>query len=299
MSRGFTSNNSIFLCWDLFSFLRGFVTGSSMSYRYLTVLTFLIAVLSQEITLLQVVPLTICYFVFAKRRPWQDEIRLLIAAGCAIALIAIDVLFFKIECMTALDGISPRMDATIGWSFEKPVNFLALLIGYSRLHVVLSAFLIPGFLVAWRRKQTTWLAIYLYFITSVIVSNLLITSRGYRFEYFLIPIWTLLCIQGMLESARMLIPKWHHYPARVALIAGWMVVVIISWSPWRIYASYDTALQADPTRALSFVRKNLRTGDKVAIWSFTHRQRSWKQVAPTMISRTQSYMTLRCGRKGN
>ena len=131
----------------------------------------------------------------------------MIAAGCAIALIAIDVLFFKIECMTALDGISPRMDATIGWSFEKPVNFLALLIGYSRLHVVLSAFLIPGFLVAWRRKQTTWLAIYLYFITSVIVSNLLITSRGYRFEYFLIPIWTLLCIQGMLESARMLIPR--------------------------------------------------------------------------------------------
>src|SRR5258708_40349845 len=51
-------------------FLRGFVIGSEMKYRYLTVLVFFVAVLSQEITLLQVVPLTICYFVFAKRRPW-------------------------------------------------------------------------------------------------------------------------------------------------------------------------------------------------------------------------------------
>ena len=42
-------------------------------------------------------------------------------------------------------------------------------------------------------------------------------------------------------------------------------MIICSWSPWRILTSYDTALQADPTRALSFVTKNLRPGDKVAI----------------------------------
>lgn len=261
----FYQQQQYFSLLGYYFFLRGFVTDSSMKYRYLTVLTFFVAVLSQEITLLQILPLTACYFVFAKRRPWPDEIRLLIAAGCALALIALDLLFFKIECMTALDGVSPRMDATIGWSFEKPVNFVALLIGYSRLHVVMSVFLLPGFLVAWRRKQTTWLSIYLYFLVSVIVSNLLITSRGYRFEYFLIPIWSLLCIHGMLESARILIPKWQHFPARVALTLGWVVVIICSWSPWRILTSYDTALQADPTRALSFVAKNLRAGDKVAI----------------------------------
>jgi hypothetical protein len=261
----FYQQQQYFSLLGLAFFIRGFVTGSSMKDRYLTVFVFFLAVLSQEITLLQIIPLTICYCVFAKRRPWPDEFRLLVAAGCALALILLDLLFFRIECMTALDGVSPRMDATIGWSFEKPINFLVLLIGYSRLHIVMSSFLLPGFLVAWRRKQRSWLAIYLYFVLSIVVSNLLITSRGYRFEYFLIPVWILLCIQGMFETARIVIPKWRDHFARTALTVGWVVVVICSWSPWRIAASYGTPLVGDPTRALSFVSENLQPGDKVAI----------------------------------
>jgi Dolichyl-phosphate-mannose-protein mannosyltransferase len=261
----FYQQQQFFSLLGLAFFLRGFVTGCAMKDRYLTVVAFFLAVLSQEITLLQVVPLTICYALFAQRRPWPDEVRLLIVAGCALALVALDLLFFKIECLTALDGISPRIDATIGWSFDKPMNYVALLVGYSRLHVVMSAFLIPGFFVAWGRKQTVWICLHLYFALSVIVTNLLITSRGYRFEYFLIPVWVLLCIKGMLELARLMLPKANYRPARMTLALGWTVVIICSWSPWRILASYDRAAQADSTRALRFVSKNLRVGDKIAI----------------------------------
>jgi hypothetical protein len=261
----FYQQQQFFHLLGLAFFLRGFIAGSRMRDRYLTVLFFFLAVLSQEITVLQIVPIVVCYFIFAQRRGWADEMRLLICAGCAVSLIAVDVAFFKIECLTALEGISPRIDATIGWSFEKPTNFFALIIGYSRLHLVLSAFLIPGFLAAWYRKKTIWIALYLYFVLSVVVSNLLITSRGYRFEYFLIPVWILLCVHGMIESTKIFLPLWQQFSARVLLGIGWLAIIVCSWSPWRILASYDTSLQADSTRALAFVRNNLRAGDRVAI----------------------------------
>src|SRR5260370_15840449 len=69
----------------------------------------------------------------------------------------------------------------------------------------------------------------------------------------------------MLECARFLMPLWHQFSARILLGLGWLAIIICSWSPWRILASYDACLQADPTRALAFVADNLRAGDRIAI----------------------------------
>jgi len=260
----FYQQQEFFHLLGLYLFIRGFVLNSGMRDRYLTVLVFLASVLSQEITALQVFPLAVCWILFGQRRPWPDEIRLLVAASCALALIGLDYAFFKIHCLTALEGISPRVEARIGWCFEKPANFFAMLIGYSRLHVVLSAFLIPGFLLSWRRQRTLWNCLYLYLFLSIVVTNLLITNKGFRYEYYLIPLWILLGVQGMGECARLLIPASRQFRIRVALGAGWMAVVVCSWSPWRTFNSYDTSIGADPTRALRFVAENLRSGDRIA-----------------------------------
>jgi hypothetical protein len=249
----------------LYFFLRGFVSNSGMRDRYLAVLTFFAAALSQEITILQILPLAVCYFLFAQRRSWPDEIRLLVAAGCALALIGLDLAFYELKCLTALEGVSPRVEPRIGWCFDKPSNFFALLIGYSRLHIVLSAFLMPGFLLAWRRKKAVWTCLYLYLFLSVVVTNLLITNKGFRYEYYLIPVWILLCVHGIAECAKFLIPAWEQSPARVALSLGWLVVIICSWSPWRILGSYNVNLVRNPTHALRFVAENLRPGDRIAV----------------------------------
>jgi len=249
----------------VYFFIRGFIANSGMRDRYLTVAAFFVATLSQEITVLELLPLTVSYLLFAQRRPWPDEIRLLVATGCALALIGLDLGFFKIQCLTALDGISPRIDATVGWSFERPANFLALLVGYSRLHVVLTAFLLAGLVLAWHTKNIRWNFLYLYFFLSIAVINLLITSRGYRFEYHLIPIWILLSMYGMGECAKLLIPGNERSTPRLVLALGWLAVMVCSWSPWRILASYNSTLQADPVRALRYVANNLRAGDRVAI----------------------------------
>jgi hypothetical protein len=248
----------------LFFFIRGFILNTGMRDRYLTVLVFLASALSQEITVLQILPLAVCWMLFGQRRSRADEIRLLIAVGCALALIGLDYAFFQIKSLTALEGVSPRVEARIGWCFDKSANFFSLLIGYSRLHIVLSAFLIPGFMLAWRRQKTVWSCLYLYFFLSIVVTNLLITSKAARYEYYLIPLWILLCVYGIGECTRLLIPAWRQFPIRGALGFGWIAIAVCSWSPWRILSSYDTSIGGDPTRALRFVSENLRPGDRIA-----------------------------------
>lgn len=249
----------------LYFFVRGFVMNSGMKDRYLSIAAFAAATLSQEITLLQIIPLAVCFLLFAKRRFWSDEVRISVAAGCALAIIAFDLAVFQIQCLTALEGASPNAEATIGWHFSEPSNYFAIFVGYSRLHVVLTAFLLAGLLIALRRKKTVLLCLHLYFILSVVVANILITSPSFRYQYFLIPIWIFLSAEGLVASANFLIATPRHLGARTVLSFGWMVFAVASWSPWRIPSSYDESILGDSTRALAFVAENLRPGDRVAI----------------------------------
>jgi hypothetical protein len=211
-------------------------------------------------------PLAICCALFAQRRSWGDEIRVLIVAGCALALGALDVAFFEIRCLTALEGISPNVEATIGWRFDNVTNLLAIFVGYSRLHLVLSAFLVAGFgITLWRRKRGVWLCLYIYFFLSVLTANLFITLKSLRYEYALIPIWILLSVHGVAECAKLLLPAPGRFRERGLLAAGWVGLALLSWSPWRILFSYDQRIQADSTGALRFVAENLRPGDHLAI----------------------------------
>jgi len=82
----FYQQHQFFHLLALYFFVRGFVANSGMKDRYIAILAFLAAALSQEITVLQILPLTVCCILFAQRRSWSDEIRLLVAAGPAFAL---------------------------------------------------------------------------------------------------------------------------------------------------------------------------------------------------------------------
>ena len=120
----FYQQQEFFHFLGLYFFVRGFIMNSGMRDRYLTVLVFLAAVLSQEITALQILPLTICWILFGQRRSWPDEIRLLIAVSCALALIGLDYAFFQIKSLTELEGVSPRIEARSGGvSIGQPISF--------------------------------------------------------------------------------------------------------------------------------------------------------------------------------
>ncbi|MBV8098050.1 MAG: glycosyltransferase family 39 protein [Verrucomicrobia bacterium] len=264
----FYQQQQFFHLLALYFFVNGFVLNRGLRERYLAIFTFFIAVISQEITILEVFPLAICYLIFSERRSWGDEIKTAVAAGCAVALILLDIAFYQIKCLTALEGVSARLDATIGWDFDKILNFLAMFIGYSRLHLFLSIFFIPGFLVAAFRRNRQWLCLYVYFFLSLTVVNLLITTKGFRYEYYLIPVWMLLCLHGLVESAKLLFPKTTTVMPRVAFACVSFVAVLGSWSIWRIPASYNESLQGNVIASMSYVSKNIRPGDKLMVSEF-------------------------------
>jgi hypothetical protein len=261
----FYQQHQFFNLLGLYLFIRGFVLNTGMRDRYLALATFLAGMLSQEITVLQAIPLGICYVLFGRNRRWPDEIRILWASACAAGFVLLDVAFHLIKCLTPLEGVSPRVEAKIGWSVEKIVNFFALFIGYSRLHLFLSVFLIPGFVQALRRKQTVATCQYIYLLVSLITVNLLITSKGYRYQYYLIPLWIILSIHGVAECVRLLIPAWRSGSARMCLASVWTVLAICSFAPWRLLSSYDASLGGNSTQPLAYVRQNFRSGDKLAI----------------------------------
>ena len=97
------------------------------------------------------------------------------------------------------------------------------------------------------------------------VDNLLITTHGFRYQYALIPLWILLAITAMAECARLLVPGPGRSLTRAILAGGWLAFAVLSWSPWRIEASYQETIVADSTRALRFVAMNLRPADRIAI----------------------------------
>jgi hypothetical protein len=261
----FYQQHQFFNLLGLYLFIRGFVLNTGMRDRYLAVATFLAGMLSQEITVLQAVPIGICYVLFGRNRRWPDEIRILWASACAACFVVLDVAFHLIKCLTPLEGVSPRVEAKIGWCVEKIVNFFALFISYSRLHLFLSVFFIPGFIQALRRKQTVATCQYIYLLVSLITVNLLITSKGYRYQYYLIPLWIILSIHGVAECVRLLIPAWKSRPARMCLASVWAVLAICSFAPWRMLNSYDVSLGGNSTQPLAYVRQNFRSGDKLAI----------------------------------
>lgn len=259
----FYQAHQFFHLLGLYFFVRGFVINTGMRDRYLALFGMALAIFSQEITALQALPLAFCYLLFGQRRSWSDESRFLIAVGCLAGFIVLDYAFFKIECQTALEGVSPRIEAAIGWAFEHPVNFLTFFVGYSRLHAALSVFVLLGLVAALCRKQRVMTCFYVYLLLSVAVSNLLITSKAFRYEYFLIPVWIFLAVHGLGETARFLARRPNERPARTVLALGLMFFMLCTFSPWRIWGSHTISLEANPTQALRYIAQNLRPGDKV------------------------------------
>lgn len=252
-------------------FCKGFVTDQSQRYRYLTLVAFLAATLSQEITAVAAVSLVFGYVLFAENKSWKDNLKLFIVTVCVVAVIAVDFLVYETRCMTRLEGISPSMQADVGPHLWLPYNFLSLFLGYSRLHLFFSVLFFLGLPAALRERNRVSYALHFLFFSGVILINLLITQVSLRYQYWLMPLLMLLSIDNARAGLAWLssLGTQHSHRKRslgfapALCMTVLLVGVVLSWSPWRIPPTYDTKMLADSTGSFQYIRTQLRPGDIV------------------------------------
>lgn len=269
----FYQMQQFFALFTVYLFSKGFVTEQSQGYRIATIVAFASAVLSQEITAAMAVPMLFCYIVFAKDLGWRNNLQLVVVTGLAGAVIVLDFLAFQTLCLTRTEGVSPTVEATVKPHFWQPMNFFSLLIGYSRLHVVLSAFLLLGTPLLWRERNRNTLALLAFLVSGVVMTNLLVTNASLRYMYWLFPMWCLLsveCIRQLLSQGVSLVypPQQHlnRYVSTVMVSSALIAVgCLLSFSPWRMIDSYEMTILGDSTGCVRWVHAQMRPGDRIAI----------------------------------
>ena len=266
----FYQQQQFFSLVAVYWFCEGFLGRPSQRYRYLTILAFLAAVLSQEISAIMVFQIALGIFLLGREAGWSANIKLILVGVMAVALIGIDLVVFQTWCLTRTEGVSPNVEASIKPHFWDPYNLISLFLGYSRLHVGPSlALLISAPLLMKRGGRVVW-ALAFFMLTGILLTNLLVTHVSLRYQYWMIPLWLLLALRG-LGLLAMRVAVWTRpdcpsnlHPTSAILAAPIILAFFLAFSPWRIRDSYDSKILNDSTGAFRFVRANLRPGDAVA-----------------------------------
>ncbi len=263
----FYQQQQFFALLTVYFFCRGFVVGQGMRERYLMLAAFFATVLSQELSLTIGFSLLLGYVLFAERKAWQSEARFAVAAGCVLVLVFLDLVIFQTRCLTRVDGISPSLEPTLTLNLESPSNLLMLFMVFSRLHLALSILLLVSLPLLLRQRDRAALALLAILFSGIVVTTIFVTGSGLRYHYWLIPLWLVLGIHGVRTlTARQ--------PALGALL---IAAVVLTWSPWRLFDSFDTKIQTDSTAALAYVRRNARAGDAIMV-SAPHTQSALLEI---------------------
>ncbi len=269
----FYQMQQFFAMLTMYWFCRGFVGTQSQRYRIATLVAFLLAVLSQEITAAMGPSLLLGYLVFSKDLGWRKNTTLILVSLAVVTCIVLDFVFFQTLCLTRTEGVSPAVQASVKPHFWYPLNLLSIFIGYSRLHVVPSFFLVAGLPLIWRERNRDTLALMAFLFSGVVMINLLVTDVSLRYLYWLFPVWLLLSVDCMRLVISTLVtavysPTAHQNRYSFTLGVGFvacLLAVFASWSPWRIPGAYELRILGDSTGAVRWVRSQKRPGDRIAI----------------------------------
>ncbi len=267
----FYQQQQFFALLTVYYFCLGFVSEQRMKYRYLALAAFFAAVFSQEISVMIGCTLLASYLLFAEAKGWGAEIKWLIAAGCGLLLVALDFVIFQTVCLTQVEGVSPRVEPALKLNLMFPSTFYWIFSLYSRLHFGLSAVFLAGLPFALRSRNRNVLALYLTFFSGIIFSTILISGSGVRFQYWLFPLFFLLAVHGARELGTFVFalgPKELRGRHRMlaGTMAGLLVLMVgLSFSPWKIPSSYSTKILPDVDGALAYVREKIAPEDALAV----------------------------------
>ena len=269
----FYQMQQFFALLTVYCFCKGFVTGQNPNYRIASILVFLCAILSQEISVVIGPSLVLGYILFAKDLGWKHNVTLIILTTAVLLIVALDFLAFKTLCLTRTEGVSPNVEAAVKPHFWYPLNLFAIFVGYSRLHVIPSFFLFLGLPLFWKENNRNAFAMTMFLFSGVFMTNLLVSHVSLRYQYWLFPLWilvSLVSIRLVLNHAAGWIYRQSTISNRQMVLSGTtstvvFAAIVLSWSPWRIPGTYEMRVLGDSTGCVRWVQSQMRVGDKLAI----------------------------------
>jgi hypothetical protein len=254
----------------MYALCRGFAGQQSSRYRYITVAAFLATALSQELSVLMGFQLLSVYILCAQRKSAGFEVRFAAIVAAAIMLIAVDICIFETRCLTKLEGVSRTVESAFAFNFDRPANLFMLFLGHSRLHLAMGLMLVAGIPLALRRGDTQAWALYLLLFLGIVLSHVCVLGIGIRYQYWLLPLFLLAALQSTWLLAEGAIRRLERTPFRWERLASGLGLLffgtfVATMAPWRILGSYGSKLLDDSSGALTYVRRELRGEDVVAV----------------------------------
>lgn len=266
----FYQQQQFFALLTCYLLVEGFIRSGTGRVRLACVLASVASVLTQEISVIIGAQIAIAFLFFRGRRPLVRDGEVIVAASLGAFLVALDYAAFQVLCLTLTEGVSANVEAKLSPNVGKMFNVAALFLGYSRIHVLGTLFLLPSLAAALSRGSRAWLGMHYVLLTGVLLSNVLITHVSLRYQYWLIPVWILLVCHGVLVSSAFVGRALAAGPVMRRRMAGYIqlvsvVTVVLTWAPWRIPSSYSTSILGDSTGALSYVSSRMAPGDRVFV----------------------------------
>ncbi len=267
----FYQQQQFFALLTFYYFCLGFVSAQKMSARYAMLAAFFAAVFSQEISVMMAFTLLPAYLLFARGFDWRREARWLVTAGCGLVFVVLDFVIFQTVCLTRLEGVSPRVEPALGLNFMYPSTLYWIFSLFSRLHLGLSVLFFAGLPFVLRTRNRAAITLVVTFFSGLVFTTILITGPGVRFQYWLFPLFFLATVYGAQELAaaavRQLGPLLvtRQRAIQWSLGAALVLMVGLSFSPWKIVGSYETKLMPDVDGAFAFVRQKIAAGDALAV----------------------------------
>ncbi len=260
----FYQQQQLFTVLVVLFFIRGFVYDAPNWKRFAAVICFGAATLSQEISLLLIVPLGLSYATMSQKQSWANELKFVYCGCLVVACIGINMVIFQFLCLTRTSGKSATVESTLTPHFWEPMNAFSQWICYSRLHIFFGLFSFIGMAVAMRRRDMGIIAVTFFLVFGVLTTVILVTGLGFRYQYSYTPLFFVVAIYGI-HFVCSYVSEGRGRQARI-VVSGLVVGIgILSFSPWRIFDSYDERILPDSSSATNFVKANFRPGDKVAI----------------------------------
>src|SRR5580700_259498 len=183
----FYQQQQFFCLLTAYFFCQGFLGPQKASARLFTIGAFLAACVSQELSVVMVVPLACAYLIFAEKKDRWSTIAFWSVGACAAVAFVIDIATYFTVCLTKVEGIAPALDATPSPHFANPVHFFTLFVGHSRLHLALSLVLVAGMPRMLASKSGNTIALLMILFGGVVGVNLLLATEAIRYLYWLFP----------------------------------------------------------------------------------------------------------------